>query len=129
MRTNDPADTVNRLVSMFPESQQKVVRGQLAGVLQAVISQILVDAGERGLVLACEVLTNNERAQEWILGQEEASFLVEIIKDSGFHGMQTFDQAMLQHVLGGSVGIDSVLPFVRNTHELKAKAMAAGISV
>ncbi|HEU4318510.1 MAG TPA: PilT/PilU family type 4a pilus ATPase [Acidimicrobiia bacterium] len=129
MRTSDPADTVSRLVSMFPESQQKVVRGQLAGVLQAVISQILVDAGERGLVLACEVLTNNERAQEWILGHEEASFLVEIIKDSSFHGMQTFDQALLQHVLGGSVGIESVLPFVRNTHELKAKAMAAGISV
>jgi len=32
-------------------------------------------------------------------------------------------------VVAGSVKIDSVLPFVRNTHELKAKALAAGIAV
>jgi twitching motility protein PilT len=129
MRTSDPADTINRLISMFPESQQAVVRGQLAAQMQAVISQILVDAPQVGKVLACEVLTNNERAQEWIIGREEASFLVEVIKESGFHGMQTFDQALLQHVLGGTVGIDSVVPYVRNIHELKAKAIAAGVSV
>jgi hypothetical protein len=43
--------------------------------------------------------------------------------------MQTFDQALLNHVLGGAVPIESVLPFVRNTHEVRAKALAAGISV
>lgn len=129
MRTSDPADTISRLISMFPEGQQQVVRNQLASQIQAVISQILVDAGEVGQVLACEILTNNERAQEWILGGEESSFLVEVMKESGFHGMQTFDQALLGHVLGGSVGLDSVLPFVRNTHEVRAKALAAGIAV
>ncbi|HET9259355.1 MAG TPA: PilT/PilU family type 4a pilus ATPase [Acidimicrobiia bacterium] len=129
MRTSDPADTVNRLISFFPDAQQAIVRGQLAAQLKAVISQILVDSGEAGQVLACEVLTNNERAQEWIMGREEPSLLVEVIKESSFHGMQTFDQALLSHVLGGSVKIDSILPFVRNTHEVKAKAMAAGISV
>lgn len=129
MRTSDPADTLSRLVSMFPESQQNVVRGQLAAQIQAVISQILIDSGRQGLVLACEVLTNNERAQEWIIGGEDPTFLVEVIKEGGFHGMQTFDQALLNHVLGGSVGIDAALPYVRNTHEVRAKAMAAGISV
>lgn len=129
MRTSDPADTVNRLVSMFPESQHGVIRSQLASQVQAVISQILVDAGQQGQVLACEVLTNNERAQEWIIGREEPSFLVEVIKEGAFHGMQTFDQAMLNHVLGGTVGIDFALPHVRNTHELKAKALAAGITI
>lgn len=129
MRTSDPADTVNRLISLFPEGQQKVVRSQLSTQIKAVISQILVDAGKAGQVLACEVLTMNERSQEWIIGQEEESFLVEVIKESGFHGMQTFDQALLQHVLGGNVGLDAVLPFVRNTHELKAKALQAGVAV
>ncbi len=128
MRTSDPADTVNRLISMFPETRQAVARSQLAAQLQAVISQILVDTGQ-GQVLACEVLTNNERTQEWIIGREESSFLVEVIKEGGFHGMQTFDQALLNHVLGGNVGLDSVLPYVRNTHEIKAKALAAGISI
>lgn len=129
MRTSDPADTVNRLVSMFPEGQQKVVRSQLASQAKAIVSQILVDAGEAGLVLACEVLTTNERAQEWIIGREDPATLVEVIKDSGFHGMQTFDQDLLNHVVGGAVGLESILPFVRNTHEVRAKALAAGIAV
>jgi twitching motility protein PilT len=129
MRTSDPADTVNRLMAMFPESQQGVIRSQLSAQIQAVVSQLLVDAGEAGQVLACEVLTNNERSQEWIMGQQESSMLVEVIKESGFHGMQTFDQAMLQHVLSGTVVLEAVLPFVRNTHELKAKALAAGMAV
>jgi twitching motility protein PilT len=129
MRTSDPADTVSRLVSMFPESQQRVIRHQLAAQLKCVVSQLLVDSGEAGLVLAAEVLTNNERVQEWIIGGEDSESLISVIKDSGFYGMQTFDQAMLGHVLGGSVKIDSILPFVRNPHELKAKALSAGVAV
>jgi twitching motility protein PilT len=129
MRTSDPADTVHRLISMFPESQQGIVRGQLATQLKAVISQILIDTGEEELVLACEVLTSSERTQEWILGGEDSSFLFELMKDGAFHGMQTFDQALLGHVVGGSLDLDSVLPYVRNTHEVRAKAAAAGVAI
>jgi twitching motility protein PilT len=130
MRTSDPADTIQRLISMFPESQQGVVRAQLAAQISAVISQILFDAGEdAGLVLACEMLTRSERTQEWINGSDDASFLFEVMKEGGFHGMQTFDQALLHHVLNGQVKLDAVLPHVRNTHEVKAKAQAAGIEI
>jgi twitching motility protein PilT len=129
MRTSDPADTVNRLISMFPESQQNVVRGQLASQIKAVVSQLLIDAGQRGQIMACEILTSNERTQEWILGRNDASFLIEVLKEGGFHGMQTFDQALLNLVVGGDVSLDAVLPYVRNGHEVKAKAQAAGVSV
>lgn len=129
MRTSDPADTIFRLISMFPDSQQAVVRSQLAAQVKAVISQILVDAGEAGKVLACEVLTSSERTQEWIIGGEEASFLFDVIKEGGFHGMQTFDQALLNHVLNGAAKLEAVLPHVRNTHEIRAKAQAAGIAI
>lgn len=128
MRTSDPADTIHRLVSMFPDTQQSVVRGQLAAQLRCVISQQLVESGERGQVLAAEILTNNERVQQWIVGGESAPTLVEVIKDSGFYGMQTFDQSILTHLLGGAVGIDAVLPYVRNPHEVKAKALSAGVA-
>lgn len=129
MRTGDPADTIFRLISMFPDSQQPVVRNQLAAQVKAVISQILVDSGEAGLVLACEVLTSSERVQEWIISGEEASFLFDVIKEGSFHGMQTFDQALLNHVLSGAANLEAVLPHVRNTHEIRAKAQAAGIAI
>lgn len=128
MRTTDPAETINRLVSMFPESTQHVVRSQIATQAQAIVSQLLIES-ESGPVLACEVLTGNERAQEWILGGEDPATLVEIIKESGFHGMQTFDQSLLKHVVDRSVDIESVIQYSRNSHEMKAKAQAAGISV
>jgi twitching motility protein PilT len=128
MRTTDPADTVTRLVSMFPDSEKPVVRSQLATQIQAIISQLLVETSNGGRIMACEVLTNNERAQEWVIAGEDAGVLVDIIKESGFHGMQTFDQALLKHVVDRTVEIGAVLPHVRNTHEIRAKAMAAGIS-
>lgn len=130
MRTSDPADTIQRLVTMFPESQHGVVRSQLASQTRAIISQILFDpGGSSGLVLACEILTSNERTQEWIISGQEPSFLYEVMKEGGFHGMQTFDQGLLNHVVNGHVSLDAVLPFVRNTHEIKAKAQAAGIAI
>ncbi len=129
MRTTDPAETVNRLVSMFPDTQNQVVRSQLAAQLQAIISQLLIETPNAGRVLACEVLTTNERSQEWILGGEEPAALVEVIKEGGFHGMQTFDQALLKHVVDRNVGIEHAIPFARNVHEMKAKALAAGVPV
>lgn len=129
MRTTDPAETINRLISMYPESQKSVVRSQLASQIKAIVSQVLVETSEAGMVLAAEILTNNERMQEWILDASEGSFLVEIIKESGFHGMQTFDQSLLKHVVDHTVEMDSALPFARNAHEMKAKALSAGITI
>jgi twitching motility protein PilT len=130
MRTSDPADTINRLASLFTPSEQAVFRGQLAAQLLAIVSQRLIETKGNTRILACEVLTNNERAQEWIIsGSSEASVLIEIIKDSEFSGMQTFDQALLALVTAHQVDIPAVVPYVRNIHELRAKAMAAGIAI
>ena len=48
MRTTDPAETINRLISMYPESQKSVVRSQLASQIRAIISQLLVETAESG---------------------------------------------------------------------------------
>jgi twitching motility protein PilT len=129
MRTSDPAETINRLVSIFPESRRTMVRAQLAAQLEVIVSQLLVDAGDGRVVLACEVLTNNERAQQWILSDREPAHLIDIIKDSSFYGMQTFDQALLGHLVNRTIDLSAALPYARNTHEIKAKAMSAGLVV
>ncbi len=128
MRTKDPAETVNRFVSMFPESQHSVTRSLLANQLQAVISQLLLD-GPAGRVLACEVLTNNERSQEWIRSAGDGQALYDILKDGGFYGMQTFDQAFVRAITDQTLEVETVLPYARNAHELRAKVMSSGIAV
>lgn len=129
MRTSDPAETITRLVSMFPESRRTIVRTQLASQLLGIMSQMLVDAGDGRMILACEVMTNNERAQQWILSDRESAHLMDIIKDSSFYGMQTFDQALLGHVVNRTIDIGAALPYARNTHEIKAKALSAGLTI
>lgn len=128
MRTTDPADTVNRLVGYFPHPQQPMVRSQLAALIKGIVSQRLLEtlAGQ-GQVLAAEVLTSNERVQEWILSEVATTPLPEAIKESEFFGMQTFDQSILKLVLSRHVDVSVALPHVRNGHQLRAKALEAGL--
>lgn len=128
MRTTDPADTINRLVGFFPAPQQPMVRTQLAALVRGIVSQRLLEAvGGSGQVLAAEILTNNERVQEWIMSGSAVAALQEVIKESEFFGMQTFDQSILKLVLNRHVDVSVALPHVRNTHQLRAKAMEAGL--
>jgi twitching motility protein PilT len=129
MRTTDPADTIHRIVSLFPETQQRVVRGQLATQLLGIVSQRLLDSQRNGKSLACELMTNNERVREWIIGGAEAATLVDIIKESEFFGMQTMDASLLKLVVDRSVELPDAIPFARNVHDMRAKAMAAGIQI
>lgn len=129
MRTTDPADTINRLVGYFPSAHQSMVRSQLAVLIRGILSQRLLDASSgSGQYLAVEVLTNNERTQEWVMSGAGVATLQDIIKESEFFGMQTFDQSILKLVLGKQVELTTALPHVRNSHDLRAKAMEAGLS-
>jgi Tfp pilus assembly ATPase PilU len=101
----------------------------LAAQLLAIISQRLLESHDKGKSLACEVLTNNERVQEWIIGGAEASTLIDIMKESEFFGMQTMDAALLRLVIEKSIELPAAVPYARNVHELRAKAMAAGIQL
>ncbi len=130
MHTADPVDTVERLINFFPLTQQKTARVQLAGLLRGVISQRLIDgSGGTERVLATEVLVANQRIQEHVMSAAPLESFLETIKESEFFGMQTFDQSLLALVKGRAVDVSTALPFVRNTHEFRAKAMEAGINV
>ncbi len=129
MRTTDPADTIDRVVSLFPATQHKVVRSQLATQLLAIVSQRLVDNQGRGKAMACEVLTSNDRVKDWIIEGAESSVLTDIIKESEFFGMQTLDHSLLGLVIAKTIELPEAIPHARNVHEMRAKAMAAGIDI
>lgn len=130
MHTKDPLDTVSRLVEFFPDKRHATVRRQLAGMLRGVISQRLMDTADgTGRVLATEILTGYGRVVDLIAEGADAPRMIEAIKESEFFGMQTFDQALLNLVTQRRIAVPVALPFVRNTHEFRAKALEAGIEV
>lgn len=130
MHTRDPLDTVDRLIGMFGEDHRGTVRQQVANLLRGIVSQRLIDSADgTGRVLATEVLTGHGRVTEMIADGADNKDLMEAIKDSEFFGMQTFDMALLTLVTQRRVAISTALPYVRNSHEFRAKAMEAGIEV
>ena len=81
MRTSDPADTIDRIVSLFPEPQQRVVRGRLAGG-SGDHQPASAREPRQGQVAGLEVLTNNERVKSGSLVAPMRSSLVDIAEES-----------------------------------------------
>ena len=128
MHTRDPVDTVDRVIDFFPEERRATVRKRVANLLRGVVSQRLLDSADgTGRVLATEVLTGHGRVTELIGEGAAGKDLMEAVKDSEFFGMQTFDQALLGLVTQRRITLPTALPYVRNSHEFRAKAMEAGI--
>jgi twitching motility protein PilT len=130
MHTADPMDSINRYVELFPTSQQRTARTQLAGLLRGIVSHRLIDSTDgSGLILATEILTSNERVRERILGEAAPEDYIEVMKDAEFFGMRTFDQSLLELVKSRKVAVAAALGHVRNPHEFRAKALEAGVEV
>lgn len=130
MHTVDPADTITRIVGYYPVSEQALARRQLAAHLRAIISQRLLETTDGGSrVLATELLTNNERVRDRILDGTLTSSLDEVLKESEFSGMHTFDQNLQTLVLSRRISVRSALPHSRNPHELRARALEAGLEL
>ncbi|HEU0265589.1 MAG TPA: type IV pilus twitching motility protein PilT [Geobacterales bacterium] len=97
LHTLDAAETINRIISVFPPFHQRQVRLQLSAVLKGVISQRLVPCADgKGRVPAVELMMSTGRVRECIDDKEKTKQLHEAISQ-GFvaYGMQTFDQSLM----------------------------------
>jgi twitching motility protein PilT len=97
LHTLDAAETVNRIITVFPPYQQKQVRIQLASVIKGIISQRLVaKADGSGRVPAVEVMLGTLSVREAIIDDAKTRQIPSIIAAGLSHyGMQTFDQSLL----------------------------------
>src|SRR3954466_15001847 len=120
-------ETLNRIIDFFPPHQQQQARAMIAGTLKAVISQRLVRTSDgAGRVATCEVLRSTARVKDMIKNPEETSRLTDAIHEGSFYGMQTFDQALLEHVRAGRVAMDEALRAATHPHDFKLMVAAEG---
>jgi len=94
LHTTDASQTVDRLIDMFPPSQQQQIRLQLSQAIEAILSQTLLPRAEgKGRVAAFEVMMANVAVRNLI--REGKSFeLPNVMQLSSKDGMQTLDQAL-----------------------------------
>ena len=98
LHTLDAAETVNRIISVFPPYHQRQVRMQLSAVLKGVISQRLVPKADgKGRVPAVEVMIGTARVKDCIDDKDKTKQIPDAISQ-GYttYGMQTFDQSLMQ---------------------------------
>jgi twitching motility protein PilT len=123
LHTLDAAETVNRVISVFPPHQQKQIRIQLAQVIKAVISLRLVPRADgTGRVPAAEVMVATGYIRECIENKDKTKFIREqIALGTSQYGMQTFDQSLYQLYKGGLITLDEALRRASNADEFKLK--------
>src|SRR5712692_5141287 len=126
LHTTDAVETVNRVVDFFPSSHQHQVRVSLASVLRGVICQRLVQRLGSGRVPVVEILVNNGRVADRIRDPDTTEEIAEIIAESTFYGMQTFDQSLLSLVRRGLVAIEEAMNVATNPHDFGLMLEQAG---
>lgn len=120
LHTTDVTETVNRMIDFFSPHQQKQVRVSLAGALRGIVSQRLLPRKDgRGRIPAVEVLVMNGRIRELILNPDQTHMIRDIVAESGFYGMQTFDQSVLALYRAGLVELDDAIAAATSSHDFQ----------
>jgi twitching motility protein PilT len=96
LHTLDAAETIGRIVSVFPPHQHQQVRLQLGSVLRAVVSQRLIPKADgKGRVPAVEVMIVTPFIRDCIIDKEKTHLIRgAIAQGTSQYGMQTFDQSI-----------------------------------
>jgi twitching motility protein PilT len=116
LHTIDAAETVARMVEFFPPEKQEVIRAILAGVLRGVVSQRLLPKIGGGRVAAVEVMVMNARIAD-LIREGKADEITDAVAEGEFFQMQTFTQALIEHVLSGKVDAEVAANAATNRHD------------
>ena len=104
LHTIDAGQTINRIVGMFEQSEEQLIRGRLAALLRWVVGQRLLPKIGGGRIAAVEIMRTTLRVQDSILhGEEEGKTFYEIIAAGVASGMQTFDKSILKEYEDGII--------------------------
>src|SRR4051812_44761924 len=116
LHTIDAAETVGRMIEFFPPEKQEVIRAILAGVLRGVVSQRLLPKEGGGRVAAVEVMVMNARIAD-LIREGRADEITDAVAEGEFFDMQTFTQALIEHVLAGRVDREVAANAATNKHD------------
>jgi twitching motility protein PilT len=98
LHTQDAAQTIDRVIDVFPPFQQQQVRVQLAGALQGVVCQTLCKTADgRGRVAATEVLVATPAIRN-LIREGKSHQVYSSMQAGGQHGMHTMDQHLAELV-------------------------------
>ncbi|MHB8660527.1 MAG: type IV pilus twitching motility protein PilT [Minisyncoccota bacterium] len=105
LHTNNAAQTIDRIIDMFPAEQQDQVRVQLAGSLAGIFSQRLIPRISGGLIPAYELLINNNAVAN-LIREAQTHEISAVIQTSSEDGMIDMDRMLSELVHKGEVTVE-----------------------
>jgi twitching motility protein PilT len=129
LHTTDVSETINRIIDFFPPHQQNQARVALASSLAGVVSQRLLPRIGGGRAAAIEIMVMNGRIRDCILDPEETHGMQDIVAESSFYGMQTFDQSLISLVRAGQVTLEDAKTGATSQHDFMLSLQQAGLAV
>ncbi len=121
LHTIGAAASIDRIIDVFPPYQQPQIRSQLAVVLQAVLSQVLVPgANGNGRIAAFEIMVGTYAIGN-LIRNSRTHEIPGVIEASSQQGMKTLDQSLMDLVETGLVTADEALQRAHRPEELRSK--------
>jgi twitching motility protein PilT len=117
LHTNNAAQSIDRMVDVFPPHQQPQVRSQLGNILMAICSQRLIPALGGGRVAAAEILIATPAVRN-IVREGKSHQLEPVIQTGAEYGMQSMDHTLVNLVHSGTISYDEARNFAVDPQEL-----------
>jgi twitching motility protein PilT len=103
LHTQDTAQTIDRIIDVFPPEQQGQVRAQLSVAIQGIMTQMLLPTADgAGRAVAAEVLVPTPAVRN-LIREGKTHQIYSVLQTGGQHGMQTMDAALVELVRAGKV--------------------------
>src|SRR5258705_3748035 len=120
LHTTDAVKTVERLIGMFPKSQEHIIRMRLAGAFRFIVSQRLIPKADgRGRVAAIEILNSTARTRDYLeKGERDGKSLYDAMRDGNLEGMQVFDGELERMIRAGIITMSEGLAYSSNRQNL-----------
>ena len=109
LHTNSCAETINRIIDVFPSHQQSQIRAQLAFVLEGVITQTLLPRAKgKGRVMACEIMVCTPAIRA-LIRDDKVHQITSSMQSGKKYGMQTMNDSLYVLYMNREVTLDECL--------------------
>ena len=126
LHTQSAAQTIDRIIDVYPPYQQSQVRAQLAATLQGVVCQTLVPrAGGRGRVAASEVLVATSAISN-LIREGQTHQIASALQSGASQGMRTLDQHLAELVNRGLIREDAARDKAQNVDDFRGMLVTSG---
>lgn len=117
LHTNSAAQSIDRMIDVFPPHQQPQVRAQLSNILAAIVSQRLIPTIGGGRVAAAEILVATPAVRN-IIREGKAHQLDAVIQTGAEFGMQSMDKTLVSLIHAGTITYDDARNVAVDVDEL-----------